>query len=69
VAKRAKLSPLGDGDETTQATPRDVLEEDPFDRVPGAEAEDLILLGLDQLRGQARETVDAVRDLSCTRNP
>jgi hypothetical protein len=55
VAER--LQPAGslERGETPEATARDVLEEDALDRILRAEREDLLVLGLLQLRHRRRK--------------
>jgi hypothetical protein len=55
VTERQKLSALSSRDETPEPSPRDVFEEDSFNRILGAETEDLLPLRLDELPGQVRK--------------
>src|SRR5207245_446272 len=57
VAEGPQPPVLGDGAEPAQPAPRHVLEEDALDRVPRAEVEDLLEVGLEGPVGHGRDTL------------
>jgi hypothetical protein len=60
VAEGPELSLLDETDETSEPTPRHVLEEDPLDRIVRTEPEDLVALRLNEFSEQARKTLSEV---------
>ena len=50
MAESDELLVVREPDESAEPAPRDVLEEDALDRILGAEAQDLLARGVDELR-------------------
>jgi hypothetical protein len=69
VAESEQLTTFGSRDETAEPSSRDVLEENPLDRILRAESKNLVPLRSDELLGQAQDTLETVPYVQPASNP